>query len=312
MTPTLDIIIVNYNAGDALYSCVSSIEQAMDESFALRSVVIVDNASTDGSLKKLAGLSLPVTILKNDENMGFGAACNRGAACSQAKYILFLNPDTRLNKESLRVPIAAFSNPAYSRAGMCSVRLVDGEGRTQRSCARFPTPLHFILRAFYIGRLFPGPRTNHFMLEWDHAATREVDHVMGAFLLMPRALFNELEGFDMRFFVYLEDMDLSLRAHRLGYVSLYLSDATAYHKGGGTSEKVKDLRLFYALQSRIRYSFKHYSRLAACLVSFFALVIEPVTRLLFAAARLRFGEAVQTVKGYGKLYAWCFRPGRRS
>lgn len=312
MPPTLDIIIVNYNAGDALYACAASIAQARDDSFDLLSVIVVDNASTDGSLEKLGILDLPVTIVRNEKNTGFGAACNQGVFHGKADYILFLNPDTRLYPDSLRAPMDAIINTSGDNTGMCSVRLVDANGKTERSCARFPTPLHFILRAFYIGRLFPGPRTTHFMLDWDHDKDRFVDHLMGAFLLMPRSVFDELHGFDTRFFVYLEDMDLSLRAHRLGYKSLYLAGPKVFHKGGGTSEKVKDLRLFYSLQSRMRYSFKHFSKPAACTVSFFALVIEPVTRLLFSVLRLRFVEAAQTLKGYAKLYAWCLRPWRRS
>lgn len=310
MSPTLDIILVNYNAGEALFSCVASIAKALDDSFDLLSVTVVDNGSKDGSADMLGALDLPIKIIRNGENIGFGAACNRGAAQSEAEYVLFLNPDTLLFPESLRVPMAAI-NGNKKNIGMCSIRLINDQGKTGRSCARFPRPMHFILRAFYIGRLFPGPNTTHFMLEWDHETTREVDHVMGAFLLMPRSLFDALDGFDTRFFMYLEDVDLSLRAHRLGFKSLYIAEAKAFHKGGGTSEKVKDRRLFYSIRSRIQYSFKHFKRPAAIGVSFFALVIEPVTRLLYALVRLRLDEAGQTLKGYGRLYAWCFRPGRR-
>ena len=311
MPPTLDIVIVNYNAGDALFSCAASIAGAKDTSFGLRSVVVVDNGSTDGSLYRLGGLDLPLTVLKNGRNEGFGAACNRGAACGRADYVLFLNPDTRLFPDSLRAPLGVFSAPGYEETGICSVRLVDESGVVRRTCARFPRPVHFILRAFHVGRLFPGPRTTHFMLEWDHGQTRYVDHVMGAFWLMPRRVFEEVGGFDTRFFLYLEDVDFSLRARRLGYRSLYLADAAVFHKGGGTSEKVRDLRLFYSLQSRILYGFKHFSRPAAAAAAFFALAVEPFTRLVFAVLRLRFGEAGHTLKAYKKLYAWCLRPGRR-
>ncbi len=201
MPPTLDIVIVNYNAGDALFSCAASIAGAKDTSFGLRSVVVVDNGSTDGSLYRLGGLDLPLTVLKNGRNEGFGAACNRGAACGRADYVLFLNPDTRLFPDSLRAPLGVFSAPGYEETGICSVRLVDEGGAVRRTCARFPRPVHFILRAFHVGRLFPGPRPTHFMLEWDHGQTRCVDHMMGAWL-MPRRVFEEVGGFDTRFFLY--------------------------------------------------------------------------------------------------------------
>ena len=312
MPPTLDIVIVNHNAGDALFACAASIAQAKDEAFGLRSVVVVDNASTDGSADGLGGLPLPLTVLKNDRNEGFGAACNRGAAGGRGDYVLFLNPDTRLFEGSLRAPLQVFSGPDGEKTGICAVRLVDDAGNTRRTCARFPTPLHFVLRAFFIGRLFPGPRTNHVMLEWDHNETRFVDHAMGAFWLMPRGVFEELGGFDTRFFLYLEDVDLSLRARRRGYETLYLADAAAFHEGGGTTKKAKALRIYYSLQSRILYGFKHFTRPAAIIAAFFALAVEPFTRLLFAVLRLRLGEAGQTLRAYRKLYAWCLRPGRRT
>ncbi len=101
------------------------------------------------------------------------------------------------------------------------------------------------------------------MLDWDHRQNREVDHAMGSFFLVRNILFKKLQGFDERYFVYLEDLDFSLRAKQAGFVSYYFTDAAAYHKGGGTSEQIKARRLFYSLHSRILYWYKHFNWAAA-------------------------------------------------
>ena len=121
--------------------------------------------------------------------------------------------------------------------------------------------------------------------EWRHTSTRQVDHVIGAFYLVRRSLFDSLNGFDERFFVYLEDLDLSLRVHRAGWRCVYYTGAQAFHAGGGTSRQVKAARLFYALRSRLLYGFKHFSPPQAWIVLGVTLLLEPVPRLLLSLWR---------------------------
>lgn len=136
------------------------------------------------------------------------------------------------------------------------------------------------------------------MSEWDHAKTCEVDHVIGAFYLIRSSLFQLLGGFDRRFFVYLEDLDLSLRAHQAGWQSVYLANAQAFHAGGGTSRQVKAHRIFYSLRSRLLYGFKHFSSINAWILFLVTLGLEPFARLIFALAKGNFQDAKYTVKGY--------------
>src|SRR5660398_194498 len=110
------------------------------------------------------------------------------------------------------------------------------------SCARFPCVSGFLAHAVGLDRSFP--RLGHFMAEWDHLANRQVDHVIGAFFLVRRGLFEQLQGFDERFFVYFEDVDFSCRAKQSGWKSYYLADTQAFHAGGGTSNQVKAQRSF--------------------------------------------------------------------
>lgn len=298
----VDIIIVNWNAGSLLRDCVRSIGEARQVGFEFGQVVIVDNGSADESLDGLASPTLPLKIICNTENKGFAAACNQGAQGSRADYLLFLNPDTRLFSDSLSVPLAFMESGQNQSVGICGIQLIDEHEEISRSCARFPTPSMFYSKIFGLDRLFPEFFKSHFMEEWGHDENREVDHVIGAFFLLRRRLFEQLNGFDERFFVYLEDLDFSLRAKESGWASYYLADARAYHKGGGTSEQVKARRLFYSLRSRILYGYKHFTLTQATLLLLSTLCFEPFTRLLFNLFQGAFKSASETISGYLMLY----------
>lgn len=303
MLPIVDIIIVNWNSGKQLCNCLQSIAATTKVNWRLGKVVVVDNASTDGSAKDITtNYNLPLIIIYNDTNRGFAAACNQGAKECKADYILFLNPDTVLFENSLSVPLEFMERPENQNIGIVGIQLVDDKGPVSRTCARFPTPARFFVKMLGLDRLFPNFFLGHFMKEWDHGNTREVDHVMGAFFLVRRTLFEILNGFDERFFVYLEDLDFSLRASERGWKSFYLADAQAYHKGGGTSEQVKAKRLFYSLRSRILYSYKHFNWLSATLLMLGTMIVEPLSRIAFCIARRSGGDIVETCKAYFMLW----------
>jgi hypothetical protein len=301
----LDIVVVNWNSGEMLFQCVQSIQKAWPESVEGQ-VIIVDNGSSDGSLASLEPFTngpFKLEIICNAENRGFGAACNQGAARGDAEYLLFLNPDTRLFESSLSVPLDFMSNPENASVGIAGIQLVDEQNLIARSCARFPTPMIFFAQALGLNYLPGLGELNTHMNEWPHDVTRTVDHVIGAFYLIRRSLFNALGGFDERFFVYLEDLDLSLRARQAGWRSVYLAEAQAFHAGGGTSRQVKAQRLFYSLRSRLLYGFKHFKRWQAWALLAVTLVLEPVTRSVFSLVRGGVGDLRNTLRAYAMLYA---------
>jgi GT2 family glycosyltransferase len=293
---------VNWNSGPQLARCLRSIVRAGKSMFELSCVVVVDNASTDQSLEGLDEPSLPLRVIRNVENIGFAAACNLGveAIGDASEYLLFLNPDTRLFDNSLNAPLGFMADPRRRRVGICGIRLRDSKGKVARSCARFPQPIMFFFAMFGLDRIWP--HLGQFMREWDHSITREVDQVIGAFFLVRRELFESIGGFDTRFFVYLEDVDFSLRARRIGWISYYLAEADAFHKGGGTSEQIKARRLFYSLRSRLLYAAKHFSKSQALMLAAATLLVEPVTRLVFALSRGSVSSAGHTLAAYAMLY----------
>jgi N-acetylglucosaminyl-diphospho-decaprenol L-rhamnosyltransferase len=302
MVPSIDIVIVNWNAGTLLRGCLESIASPATDLFTLHRVVVVDNASSDGSIQNLQDLKLPLSIIRNGENKGFAAACNQGAQGSNSDFLLFLNPDTRVAGESLSKPIGFMQRPENQNIGIVGIQLRDEHGDVARSCARFTTPGSIITEIVGLSRLFPGTFPTHFMSEWDHRSSREVDQVMGAFFLVRRGLFESLHGFDERFFVYYEDMDFSFRASQAGMKSFYLSDAAAYHRGKGTTDRDKAARLSYVLRSRILYGYKHFSWLAASTLLLMTLLVEPIFRIGWTILKGSGSTVLETVRGYGRVW----------
>ena len=299
MTERVDIIIVNWNAGSQLRECVDSVIQHGHQ--VVSKIIVVDNGSTDSSDRSIDGLP-NVTLIQTGENLGFGKACNLGAAHANSDFLLFLNPDTCVFSNTLPDVLKFMQGAENKKNGICGVQLLDEFGHIDRSCARFPSVTGFILRATGLDRIFPN--LGHSMAEWDHATTRQVDQIMGAFFLVRRSLFEDLYGFDERFFVYFEEVDFSLRANMQGFSSVYFAETKAFHAGGGTSRQIKAQRLFYSLRSRILYVFKHFNPLAASLVLLVTLLVEPLSRSALAIGTRSLASLKETWSAYALLYRW--------
>lgn len=295
----IDVVIVNWNAGVQLLECVDSVIQ-YGQPF-VGQVIVVDNGSSDGSesaVENLPGL----TLIRAGANLGFGKACNVGATHANAEYLLFLNPDARLFADSLAGVLDFMVEPENAKVGICGVQLIDEAGQVARSCARFPSVSGVVAHATGLERLIPV--LGHTMNEWDHATTREVDQVIGAFFLIRQAVFQAIQGFDERFFVYFEEVDASYRARQLGWSSVYFADAQAFHAGCGSSRQIKAKRLFYSLRSRILYAFKHFNPPGAAIVLFASLFIEPLSRSALALGRCSWAFFKETWLAYGMLFCW--------
>ena len=291
----VDIVIVNWNSGDQLRDCLASIEHYGGA--AVRRVIVVDNGSTDSSAD-VQHESERLSVIATGQNLGFAAACNLGARQGSAPFVLFLNPDACLRHGTVDAACRFMSSPPGADVGICGVRLVGEDGRTQRHCAYFPTLRTFLGQSTGLqGRpaaIFP-PFT---MRDFDHRSDRDVDQVIGAFFFMRKSVFDSLQGFDERFFVYYEEMDISLRSRRAGWRTRYLAEPVAFHRGGGITDQVKAKRIFYSLRSRIIYSFKHFGKPAAWSVVMITLFIEPIGRFIRALLHLSWQEIQDSFEGY--------------
>jgi len=300
----IDIVIVNWNAGTQLLDAVTSVVQY--HYGLVSSIVIVDNASTDDSLAQVEALvnrPFQIQIVRNQANRGFGAACNQGAALATSEYLLFLNPDMRLFEDSLSKPIHFMQQPSNSGIGICGIKLVDEEGRASTSAARFPTLNVMAGQTLGLSKWIPGLFPAHLLTSDILKESGVVDQVIGAFFLIRKSVFVRCEGFDERFFVYFEEVDLALRVKKLGYSSYFFSDAAAFHKGGGCSDQIKATRLFYSLRSRILYAKKNYAS-----IEYVGLIlltaIELPMRLAQGVIRTSWKDIHNTFIAYGQLLAF--------
>jgi len=294
-----DIVIVNWNTGAQLRDCLQSISPACPASvLCLRLAVVVDNASMDGSADSLEDFTLPLTMIRNHENKGFAYACNQGAKMGTSGYILFLNPDVKLFPDSLVKALRFLEGEHNERLGILGIQLVDEKGVVQRNATRFPTPKSLFYQMLGLDRLWPRRFPSHFITDWDYRESREVDQVTGAFYLVRRKVFEELKGFDERFFMYFEDLDLAYRAKQAGWKSYYLADARALHYGGGASYQIKAKRLYYVLNSRVSYVAKHFGVPSATGILIASLLVEFWARLGWSLANLSGQNFIETIQAY--------------
>lgn len=301
MRAGLDIVIVNWNTGDHLRECLASILAAKRETFHLDRVVIVDNASADDSCDRLPHNALPLQVIHNKVNRGFAAACNQGALETNSSYILFLNPDTRLYPDTLSDTLAFMEHPTQATTGICGVKLLDEEANLASACSRFPTLTTFVYHMLGLSRLSPACFPPHMMHAKELQSSRYVDQVIGAYFLIRTSLFQLLGGFDERFFVYYEEVDLSLRARLLGFRSMYLSSVTAFHKGRVSSSQIPASTLFYSLSSRLKFASKHYPRWQYHALLVLTCTVELLGRLLLAAKNSSWSGVRSVLSAYARL-----------
>jgi N-acetylglucosaminyl-diphospho-decaprenol L-rhamnosyltransferase len=304
-TPTpgsVDIVIVNWNTGDYLRRCLESIVAATArDDVNLAGVTVIDNASVDGSATQLGDLDLPLEVVHNPVNVGFAAACDQGAAGSEADYLLFLNPDTRLEPDALAVTAAFMDGPDSERVGICGAQVFDPSGAPAVSCSRFPTLRVVFGKVTGLPKLLPTWFPPHHLPPEQMRTSRFVDQVVGAFFFVRRPLFVRLGGFDSRYFIYYEEVDFSLRAREHGLLSYFLKEARVAHSEGVSTDQVIDMRLYHSLRSRSLYARRHWPRWQSALLVLLTFGVELPARILVAALGGRMPEARATVGAFRRL-----------
>jgi hypothetical protein len=302
MVSLLDVVVVTWNNGASVVRCLDALAAASTHGFAFDRIVVVDNASgTPFEAADYPGLP-PLTIIRNAENRGFAEACNQGAAGSHADYLVFLNPDTIVSPDALSGAIAAFSAPEHWRTAIIGLPLVDERGETQATCGRTLTVPRIFNQVTGLALLAPRWCPGFRMTDWDHAETRRVGYVSGACLLVRRAIFDELGGFDPRFVLYLEDADLALRAARRGWETIYLAGPSVYHESGWATGHARGLRLFHAWRSLLAYGVKHFSPAGACTVALITFGLAPLARIGQAVLKGSGRQALAAASGYSRLW----------
>lgn len=297
MSVSVSIVIVNWNTGSMLGDCCQSIANSDLTGVLLCEVIVVDNASTDDSASGLIDFGFPLKLMVNERNLGFAVACNQGAALATGELILFVNPDVRLYPQTLAHTLVYMSHSTCADVGICGVNLEDQRGNYTTSYAGFPTALTIMRAAL-------GLRPLETIELPSGGDAFDVDQVIGAYFLIRTTLFRGLGGFDERFFVYFEEVDLSLRARKAGWRSVCLPEVRAFHFGGGSSRQVKAERLFYFLRSRLLYASKHFSKAGFACVLFVTFFVEVLSRTALAAVKRSRVQVAETWAAYGMLLRW--------
>jgi GT2 family glycosyltransferase len=235
--PNLDlsIVIVNYNTRQLLDDCLASILAAEAPAGGLE-VVVVDNASGDGSQAMVQAKYPAVQLIASEVNRGFSVANNLGVGVANGRTILFLNSDTRVDANALAEPVAYLL--AHPEVGALTVRLIYPTGERDPDNHRgFPTPWNAICHFSGLSKLFPDhPRFNGYFQSYaDMSQTHPVDVIAGSYMLMPMALCRELGGWDETYFFYGEDIDFCYRIHQAGYQIIYYPHVEVLHYKGASS-----------------------------------------------------------------------------
>lgn len=236
--PIVDVVIVTYNAAQVISQCLRSI--AGDPRF---NIVVVDNASTDETLDILS--TFAVRVVASEQNLGFGAASNLGAQLGEADHVLFLNPDTVADADSL---VQAVSFAAESQVGILGCRLVQQDGRFDHAARRSVVPPWEAAK--YL--VFRSAKSQYLHPSGSEFETAEVDSVNGAFMLISRSALNATAGFDEDFWMYMEDVDLCIRAKALGYRVLYWPKVTVLHLKSATTGRARSARMNYHFYNSLR------------------------------------------------------------
>nr|WP_319386761.1 glycosyltransferase family 2 protein [uncultured Roseibium sp.] len=237
--PELTVIVVSYNTRDLTLKALETLFATTRE--ATFNTIVYDNASQDGSAEAVAARFPDVTLIAAKENIGFARANNEAAKFADTEWLLLLNPDTECHKGAVD-NLLAFGK-AKPEAGIYGGRTVFPDGSLNiASCWNKITPWSLFCSAFGLSALFP--KNALFNPEafggWKRDSVRKVDIVVGCFLLIRRSLWEELDGFNTRYFMYGEEADLCLRARALGYHPMITPDAQIMHLIGAASAKRTD------------------------------------------------------------------------
>jgi GT2 family glycosyltransferase len=223
----LSIVIVSYNTCGLLRTCLSSIYR--ETAHIDFEIVVVDNASTDGSIEMITSDYPAVKILRNDHNSGFAAANNIAIRKSSARFVLLLNPDTEILDGAIQKTIRFIE--AHPKAGIVGCKLKYPDGRFQPSAYSFPTVWNMFAEATFLYRVFPKTKLfgGYHLTYLDYSHDVQVDWLIGAFLLIRREVIDTVGMLDEQFFMYAEDTDYCYMAKQAGFEVWFTPRGEIFH-----------------------------------------------------------------------------------
>lgn len=253
----VSIVIVSWNTAGITCDCLTSIyKQTKSLTF---EVIVIDNASTDGSQEMIKTEFPQVKLIENKGNCGFAAANNQGMEIAKGRYILLLNSDTEVLDNSIEATVN-FADK-HTEAGVVGCRVLNPDKTLQPTCFMFPSLLNLFLAATYLYKIFAKSRFfgRERMSWWDRSDQREVDVVTGCFMLVRKDAIEQVGMMDERFFVYGEEADWCYRFKEAGWKTLFTPEAEIIHYGGQSSKRAATEMSLQLRGSILKFIKKHHN-----------------------------------------------------
>lgn len=295
--PDVSVVVVSYNTARLLDRVLGAL-YAGRGTLDLQ-VIVVDNASTDGSADVLRSSFPDVELIENRVNVGFGRANNQALPRTRGRYVLLLNTDAFVASDTLQKTIDFMDT--HPRCGVLGVKLVGPDGALQPSCRYFPTPWNVFLASTGLARFFPSARLVDDM-SWDHASVRECDWVPGCYYLVRREVIERVGLFDPRYFLYYEEVDHCRAVRQAEWSVIYYPFTQVVHIGGESAEAEGLLtaagRQIPTLQieSELLYFRKHYGVMGVVSAVFLAILGGAVMACKGLVRRVHTARAATAVR----------------
>jgi GT2 family glycosyltransferase len=306
----ISVVIVNWNTRELLLDCVESlIEQTRESSL---EIIVVDNASRDGSMEALSERFPEVVSIRNLDNLGFSKANNQGLRIARGRFLCLVNSDVKA-LDGVLDKLRAFLEDQPD-VGAVAPRTVGGDLKLRRNCREYPTIRNAFCEAVFLDQLFPSVRVfrGRILRGYDYATTQEIEVLSGCFLMVRREVIEKVGMLDERFFIYSEDVDWCRRIRAGGWKVVFFPGAEAIHYGGSSStvERVRFNREM--VKANLQYWRKHHGRAAALLIWAFQILGAALRAVGWSVLTLiRFGHSRcrDQAIGYWRVLQWLLTGG---
>jgi len=288
----LSVVVLSWNTEELLRACLRSIYEG-PRSIEFE-VIVVDNASDDGSVEMVTSSYPEARLICNEKNEGYAKGNNIGMCASRGEYILLLNSDTEVREDAIEKMVGFLeSNPEY---GACSPKLINPDGTVQKACMRFPDLKVVFFFDTMLESMFPENRfvRRYLMNDFDHCHSRDVDQPPGACFMIRRELTESVGFLDEEMFLFYNDVDFCNRIWRAGLKIRYFEEARVMHHLGGSTRKYSDFGLELH-KNKVLYYRKHYGKKGAGAAKAAAVLrgVEEIYKCLKAGCAWRSPEVIR-------------------
>jgi len=288
----LSVVIVNWNTCSYLRQCLESLSEERHGGTQIE-VIVVDNASTDGSAQMVRQEFPWVRLVANSGNAGYAKGNNQGISLAEGRYVLLLNPDTVVPKGALGKLTAWMDS--HPDVGAVGVRLLNPDGSVQPSCRSFPEPAYLLYESLGLTLLFPHSRRfGAYRMTWfGHDREMDVDQPMGSALAIRREAVEDVGLLDEQFPIFFNEVDWCYRARQKGWRIVFTPDVEIVHYGGRSTSQVRLSAIMESHRSLVRFYQKHYrSRMfwTIYVLVIFSIYAGALARLAWAALQNRMGR----------------------